>query len=311
MTLTSPSLASRGTSILPRAGASSWQVQGRGGARSQVMMKSSTITGGAGVRLQVTETGNASGRPLLFIHGFSQCSLSWQRQMHSDLAEAFRLVALDLRGHGLSDKPREGYADSRLWADDINAVIRTLDLDRPILCGWSYGPLVILDYIRHYGEAQIGGINFVGGITKLGSEAALAALDPRFLNWVPGFFSSDAEESVRALEALLTGCFGDDLSATERWTMLGFNVAVPPFVRQALFSRAFDNDDLLPQLRSPVLITHGARDAVVKPAVIEQQMATIRHARIHVIPDAEHACFWTAAQTYNALLRQFANERPE
>ena len=79
--------------------------------------------------------------------------------------------------------------------------------------------------------------------------------------------------------------------------------------RQALFSRAFDNDDLLPQLRSPVLITHGALDAVVKPAVIEQQMAVIRHAKVHVIPDAEHACFWSKAQTYNALLREFANEQ--
>jgi len=273
------------------------------------MMKSSMVTGGAGVRLHLTETGNPGRRPLLFIHGFSQCSLAWQRQMQSDLADTFRLVALDLRGHGLSDKPRDAYADSRLWADDINAVICALDLKRPVLCGWSYGPLVILDYIRHYGEGQIGGINIVGGITKLGSEAALAALDPRFLNWVPGFFSSDAEESVRALDALLSACFRDDLSATERWTMLGYNVSVPPFVRQALFSRAFDNDDLLPQLRSPVLITHGALDAVVKPAVIEQQLAVIRHAKVHVIPDAAHACFWSEAQTYNALLREFANEQ--
>src|SRR5262245_30748281 len=215
------------------------------------MTKSSMVTGGAGVRLHLTETGNPSGRPLLFIHGFSQCSLAWQRQMQSDLADTFRLVAFDLRGHGLSDKPREGYADSRLWADDVNAVIRALELERPILCGWSYGPLVILDYIRHYGEAQIGGINIVGGVTKLGREAAPASLDPRFLSLVPGSFSMDAEKSVRALDALIVGCFADALSQTERWTMLGYNVSVPPYVRQALFSRAFDNDDLLPALRTP------------------------------------------------------------
>jgi len=65
--------------------------------------------------------------------------------MNSDLADDYRLVAMDLRGHGLSEKPREGYTDSRIWADDGNAVIRTLSLDHPILCGWSYGPLVILD----------------------------------------------------------------------------------------------------------------------------------------------------------------------
>ena len=122
--------------------------------------------------------------------------------MHSDLADEHRLVAMDMRGHGLSDKPREGYTDSRLWADDVNAVIEALKLDRPILSGWSYGPLVILDYIRHYGEDSIGGVNFVGGVTKLGSDAAMSVLSPEFLNLVPGFFSTDTEESVRSLAAL-------------------------------------------------------------------------------------------------------------
>jgi non-heme chloroperoxidase len=113
------------------------------------MMKSHMIVGGGGVRLHAVETGDLSGRPIVFIHGVSQCWLAWSRQLSSDLANTFRLVAVDIRGHGLSDKPHEGYADSRLWADDVRAVIRALDLDHPVLCGWSYGPLVSLDYLRH------------------------------------------------------------------------------------------------------------------------------------------------------------------
>ena len=131
-------------------------------------VKTHKITGGGGVALHVVETGNPKGRPILFIHGCSQCWLAWTRQMQSNLADDYRLVAIDLRGHGLSDKPREGYADSRLWADDVQAAIQALRLDHPILCGWSYGPLVILDYIRHYGADSIGGINFVGRVSKLG-----------------------------------------------------------------------------------------------------------------------------------------------
>ena len=119
------------------------------------MMQSHRITGGGGVQLNVVETDNSRGRPILFIHGFSQCGLVWSRQLDSSLAEDYRLAAVDLRGHGLSEKPREGYDDSKLWADDINAVIQSLSLDQPILCGWSYGPLVMLDYIRHYGEDSI------------------------------------------------------------------------------------------------------------------------------------------------------------
>ena len=116
-----------------------------------------TITGGGGVKLHVAETGTRGGRPILFIHGLSQCWLCWSRQLSSSLGERYRLVAMDMRGHGLSEKPLDGYADSRLWAEDVHAVIRTLNLERPVLCGWSYGPLVILDYLRHFGEDAVGG----------------------------------------------------------------------------------------------------------------------------------------------------------
>jgi pimeloyl-ACP methyl ester carboxylesterase len=81
--------------------------------RSDVM-KHHTITGGGGVQLHLVETGDAGGRAILFIHGFSQCWLAWSRQLNSDLADRYRLVAMDMRGHGQSEKPRTGYADSRL-----------------------------------------------------------------------------------------------------------------------------------------------------------------------------------------------------
>jgi len=144
-------------------------------------MKSQHITGGGGTRLHVVETGNPQGRPILFIHGFSQCWLAWGRQMHSDLAKDHRLVALDLRGHGLSDKPRDAYGESRLWADDVNAILQSLRLEQAILSGWSYGSLVILDYIRHYGEGAVGGLQLVGGISKLGSDEANSVISPEFL----------------------------------------------------------------------------------------------------------------------------------
>ena len=131
-------------------------------------MRHHTIAGGGGTRLHFVETGNPRGQAILFIHGFSQCWLAWSRQLNSDLADRYRLVAMDMRGHGFSEKPRDGYDDSRMWADDVDAAIRELHLDHPILCGWSYGPLVILDYIRHHGQEGIGGLHFVSAITKLG-----------------------------------------------------------------------------------------------------------------------------------------------
>ncbi len=268
-------------------------------------MKRHRIVGGGGVTLHVVETGNPTGPPIVFIHGFSQSWLVWRRQLCSELESSYRLIALDLRGHGLSAKPRDAYGDSRIWADDIDALIRTLDLDRPVLCGWSYGPLVILDYIRHYGEGAIRGANFVGGVTRLGGEEALSVLTAEFLGLVGGFFSTDAEESVRSLSSLLRLCITQELSEEDSYLLLGGALSAPPYVRQALFARSFDNEDLLPRLAKPVLVSHGLEDAVVKTAVIDKQMARIPRLETHLLPNAGHACFWDDASSYNQRLRQF------
>ena len=150
----------------------------------------------------------------------------------------------------------------------------------------------------------IGAVNFIGGVTKLGSDDAASVLTAEFLSLIPGFFSVDAEESVRSLGSLLSLCFSQELSSEERYLMLGYNVSVPPYVRQGLFSRSFDNDDLLPTLRKPVLITHGTHDAIVKSAVIERQMSRMGSAKIRMLPTG-HACFWDDAAAYNRCLQEF------
>jgi pimeloyl-ACP methyl ester carboxylesterase len=268
-------------------------------------MTSHTIDGGGGTRLHVIETGNARGLPIVFIHGFSQCSLAWSRQLDSDLAQDFRLLAMDLRGHGLSEKPATGYDDSRVWADDIHAVIGSLRLERPLLCCWSYG-FPLLDYLRHYGDADIAGMQLVGAITKLGSEEAFSVLTPEVLQAVPGLFTTDAAESARNLQAFIRLCFAEPPSVEDLYLVLGYNTVVPPFVRQALFSRVVDNDDVLAGIRKPLLVTHGANDAIVKTAAAELIKARVAHAEVDIMPGVGHAPFRENAPVFNLRLRKFA-----
>jgi len=53
------------------------------------------------------------------------------------------------------------------------------------------------------------------------------------------------------------------------------------------------------------LAVGGVDDAIVKPTVIDQQMACITHAKIRMIANAGHACFWDEAATYNRCLQEF------
>src|SRR5947209_11628864 len=78
-------------------------------------------------------------------------------------------VSFDNRGHGMSDKPLnpDAYAEGRLWADDLAVVIETTRLERPVLVASSYGGYIVTDYLRAYGQADIAGINLVGGAVLL------------------------------------------------------------------------------------------------------------------------------------------------
>ena len=155
---------------------------------------------------------------------------------------------------------------------------------------------------------RLGGIHFVGAVTKLGSEAAVAVLSAEFLALLPGLFSSDVGECVGGLESLLRLCFVREPEASDLYTMLGFGVSVPPLVRQALLTRVVDNDDLLPTIVKPVLITHGALDAIVSQKAVAQHRAWLPHAQVDIMPDAGHAPFWDDAAQFNRRLGAFREE---
>jgi pimeloyl-ACP methyl ester carboxylesterase len=104
---------------------------------------------------------------------------------------------------------------------------------------------------------------------------------------------------------LLRLCFGEHLSASDFYFMLGYNVSVPPHVRQALLSRAIDNDDLLPTIRKPVLITHGENDGNLKREIVDQHKAGLPHAQVDIVRDVGHTPFWEECSAFNQRLRAF------
>jgi pimeloyl-ACP methyl ester carboxylesterase len=169
-------------------------------------MEIHTVEGG-GLRLHVREWGRPDGPSILFIHGLSQSHLCWAGQYDSELADEFRLVAYDLRGHGMSQAPLEPehYTNARLWADDVAAIIDQLHLDRPVLVGWSYGGFVICDYVRAHGQDRIAAINLVGGVVTLGPAAFGTMIGPGFLDHFPDATADDLPTSIRGMRGLVKG----------------------------------------------------------------------------------------------------------
>jgi non-heme chloroperoxidase len=269
-------------------------------------MKTYSVTGGGGLRLHVQETGNPQGKPILFIHGFSQCRLAWNKQLHSDLAKDFRLMAMDIRGHGLSGKPRDVYGDSRLWADDIQAVITTLGSDKPVLVGWSYGGIIMSDYVAAYGEDRVAGTCWVGAVSRLGEPLVQGGfIGADFLALVPGFFSENVSESVPALEKFARLCLYEEPAPEDLYLFLGCCAIVPPSVRQGLFARNLNNDPVIERMRKPMLLIYGQRDMIALHTMCTHLAGLAKHSKVSSYPNVGHAPFWEAPERFNRELGEF------
>jgi non-heme chloroperoxidase len=235
-----------------------------------------TVTSADGLRLHVREWGDRTGPPILFLHGWSQTHLCWAGQYDSELAHDFRLVACDLRGHGMSQAPLESkhYTDGTRWAGDVAAIIDQLDLDRPVLVGWSYGAFVICDYIRMHGQGRLAAINFVDAAVRLGPAAFGTLIGPGFLDHFADLTADDQATNIRGVRAFLRACAAKPLAAESFESALCWNIAVPAQVRAHLAAREIDDDDVLRSLTVPVLVTHGRADSVVLPAMADHILAT-------------------------------------
>jgi non-heme chloroperoxidase len=267
---------------------------------------------GGGLRLRVREWGRADGPPILFIHGLSQSHLCWARQYQSALAEEFRLVAYDLRGHGMSEAPLEPehYTDGRLWADDVAAIIQQLRLDRPVLVGWSYGGPIICDYLRAHGQGRIGAIDFVAAAVKLGPAAFGTLIGPGFLDHFADLTADDLPTNIRGVRGLVKAFPATPFAPEDVETLLCAGMTVPARIRANLGARQIDGDDVLPNVRVPLLVTQGRADTLVLPAMAEHVLATCPAAEASWYDGVGHTTFLEAPERFNrelaALTRRVA-----
>jgi len=265
-------------------------------------MQATNVTAPDGLNLAVQEWGNPHGPEILLIHGFNQSHLSWLRQVDDPaLAANFRMITLDLRGHGSSDKPldKERYAHAR-WGDDITAVIKACGLRRPVLVGWSFGGNVICDYVRSFGTDTIAGINFVAAATK----AETAYFGPGRQNF-PNMLSEDLATNIAGTRAFLRACFERQPAEDAFEIMLAFNMVVPPRVRAAVFEHPRNTGDALAQIKCPVLVTHGTEDKVLLVALGRFTAAAVPGAKLSLYDGVGHGPFWEDAPRFNQELAEF------
>lgn len=259
-----------------------------------------------GTRIASVSAGDPANPAILLIHGWAQHSLCW-RPVMDRLADRFHLVAMDLRGHGASDKPADpaAYTDTGLWGDDVAAVMAAHDLTQAALVGWSYGSRVIASYLATHGEAALTGVVLAGGILAIGDAGE---------DWMVGaaspgldrdLYTADQPRLLAATARFIDACTVQPLDRQTFGLMVGANALVPPLVRRALFAATWDMRPTYGAMTCPGLVIHGTSDTVVSPQTGEAAAKTMPNGRFLPYEDIGHAPFLEDPDRFAADLAEF------
>ena len=246
---------------------------------------------------------------MVLIHGWSQHHLCWQRQ--APLADRFRLIAFDLRGHGGSDKPDDpaAYDSTEAWAGDIAAVIEALDLAHPLLVGWSMGGRVIGDYLTVYGDGAIAGAVTIGSPATGGRFAPPdgVAMRSDAVN-ADDAYLNDPAKALPAIIAFLKECSAQPLPSDELAYFTGLNMLTPPLARKISRQREYDHRPAWGAMTKPVMLIQGGQEKLAVPPNFQQMVDACNDPVIHIYEDDGHMPFWESPNRFNRDLAAFADQ---
>ncbi len=246
-----------------------------------------------GIKIHYEDLG--AGRPLVFIHGFAASMDSW-RFLVEPFKKDYRLVLMDLKGHGYSDRPIDGRYSLQDHADIVIELMKHLKLSGAILVGHSLGSAIALSAALKLHETDprlvSGVILFAGSVDPYKLPLLLRALRVPIIGWLglkltpasfrtrmalkKAYYNGDkVTDSLVKMYAKYQKFPGTDYALLE--TAKGF---VPPNLSQL--------KQQLKTLNIPVVNVYGADDEIISRESAEEVCTVLPRCRFVTVEDVGH-----------------------
>jgi non-heme chloroperoxidase len=270
---------------------------------------SSTVVTQDGTQIFYKDWG--SGKPVVFSHGWPLNADTWDDQSALVGANGFRAVAHDRRGHGRSSQPWTGN-DMDTYADDLAAVIETLDLRDVILVGHSTGGGEVTRYIGRHGTSRVAKAVLVGAVSPLmlKTDANPEGLPIDAFDDIRAGVSADRSQFYKDLSAPFYGANRPGSTVSQGVRDAFWLMSMQVGLKGALDCiKAFSETDLTEDLAKfdvPTLVVHGDDDQIVPiGASALKSSKLIKDATLKVYPGAPHGLATTHKDEFNADLLAF------
>ncbi|WP_253938470.1 alpha/beta fold hydrolase [Hahella sp. HN01] len=284
-------------------------------AAAAVSQTANYITTRDGVQIYYKDWGPKDAPVVVFSHGWPLSSDSWESQMLFLADKGYRVVAHDRRGHGRSSQPWEGN-DMDHYADDLAAVIETLDLKDVTLVGFSTGGGEVARYIGRHGTQRVKKAALISAVTPLMLKtdsnpiglplqvfddirnASLKDRSQLYLDIASGPFFGFNRPGVQTSQGMIQSFWAQGMQGGHKNT----------YDSIAAFSATDFRDDLK-KFDIPTLIVHGDDDQIVPiDASARAAVKLIKNAKLIEYPDAPHGITDTHKDRLNQDLLAFVKQ---
>jgi pimeloyl-ACP methyl ester carboxylesterase len=235
-------------------------------------------------------TSKGSGPAITLVHGWTCDETSWQGQV-AELSKRFRVITLDLPGHGKSDSPKDGRFSMALFARAVEAVRAEAKIDRAVFAGHSMGTPVIRQYAQMYPQ-RVAGLVIVDGLVQIAGAGA---------PFTPPAMAGEA--GLKARERMVRGMFGPATTPALQEHILRMMLGAKESTANGAMTATWDPSWVTNEpIRVPTLAVYAERGL----ASVENVKRIFPNVEYHRLPGTAHFLMMEKPQEFNSLLAAFA-----